>query len=119
MYWADPKRHHGLIATSVCLPSKEASRPATVCDTASVTRSAEDHTPQVLIIMTITPVSAERPQMYLKRIRIESHTLRDQHEQWEERIADACDEICWQLEALQSRMRNLEPASALRVIGNP
>ena len=68
--------------------------------------------------MTIPPVSAERPQMHPKRTRIDSHILRDQHEQWEQRISDACDEICWQLDALQNRMRKMEPVSALRVIGN-
>ena len=118
MNWADTKRHCGLVATSGRLPLKEAGRPATLSDAASVIRIAEDHRPQVLI-MTIPPVSAERPQVHAKRIRIDSHTLREQHEQWDQRIKGACDEICWQLEALQGRMRNMEPASTLRIIGTP
>ena len=67
--------------------------------------------------MTIPPVSADRTTVtHLPRMPENSLSDRQKHEQWEQQIVDACDEINWQLDALQSRLDHSDHPSALRVI---
>ena len=67
--------------------------------------------------MTIPPVSADRTTV-TQPTRTPENSLNDRHkhEKWEQQIVNACNEINWQLDALQSRLHNSNHPSALRII---